>query len=686
MNQETITEDLINLFTYEAALAPSPHNAQGWKFRFDGQRLDVMYNAQYRILHELDPDEKEGSIALGAAIENISLAALHRGFLAQIVWFPKERTPKERTDDDPVVASITFVPAAGRSLSGLQQQQDLYRYIEQRSMNRSKYKRTSVPHEQIEALQKIAAEEGLELCVITDRTQIKRLAVMAGEAGRFKFSHEPTHRELFSFLRYTAKEAAHHRDGLPLEHFNIPAWIARFGRIGMDWRAVRILNRLGYHRVLAFMQETNLVNSAPAVCLLRTKDGDRLSYLQGGRVLQRILLAAEKYQLAVQPHSAIADLGYARLAGYHESVSAQWRQKIDEFPARLRAIFSVEDDLHVINVFRIGYPTQSLEKRSLRRNRGDMMEEAVELDDNGMRAETYYQELTKRNYPFISSGDQQRLRKSRIGIAGCGSIGGAAIEVLVRMGAERLLLAEPDVFELSNLNRQNATGPDIGKHKAQSILERMQQINPYIKGEVLGDGVTQQNLHYFVGSSEVIIDGMDVTEKSVIQLKVMLHEEAWRQQKTVISGYDIAGTQLLRVYDYRSGKIRPLGGRFKQIDLEQLSSLAFLSRVISPLDLPIEMLPVTQSMIEGSQESIPQLGPTASLFGVLSAWAVLDLLSGRPVRHKISIDIPGALRPKGKSLILGYKRIVGIVKLKLLLNKVTKAQKRSRPQTSEERV
>ncbi len=672
MNFEKLSRTQLDWIIHKAALAPSPHNVQGWKFCYHGYTLDVVADANCRIMRELDPLEKEGAIALGAAIENIVLAAAVEGFSSHVTWLPDG-------DRAPVVASINFASMTDSSISP--EDGELYAYMEERGMNRSRYKRTPIPRQQIKALREIAAQAGFELHLVTGREQIRKLARLAGEAGRFKFSHAPTHRELFQYLRFTRKEAAVKRDGLPLEDFNIPPWLARFARFGMEWWAVRLLNIFGYHRLLAYMQETWLVNSAPAVCMLRAKDGNRISYLQGGRALQRIWLAAARYGLAVQPHSAIADLSYARLAGYDPSISPEWQRRIDTFPQRLRDIFSFQqngeqDDLHVINIFRLGYATRARKRRSLRRPMNEhleIIEPAETLEHNN----AFYHQLIKRNGPFINGVEQQLLRRRNIGVAGCGSIGGASLEVLARMGAENFLLAEPDSFELNNLNRQNATLQDIGVHKAEAILRRIQQINPQVQGHILRQGLVPENIQYFVGSSAVIVDGVDVTEPSAIKAKIMLHEEAWRQQKTVICGYDIAGTQLLRIYDYGAGKLQPLHGKFTGADLDSVSPLGFLSKVVSPLDLPLEMLPVTRAMIDGTQDSIPQLGPTANLFGVLSAWAVLDVLAGRPVRHKVRVDIPGLLRPKHTVWKTFLIRLAGIVRLKLHLEKAMRQGRKS---------
>lgn len=653
MNNFTPAQEQLDRILYHASLAPSPHNVQGWKFRPHGQSLDILADSAYRIMKELDPHEKERDIALGAVIENIVLAAWKEELQATVHVLPHGPLHS-------VTATVEFAPL---DYAADEQGRGLHRWLEARGMNRSLYSRRAIPPEQLAELNAIAREAGLELYVTSDRSRIRQFATLAGTAGQFKFTHAPTHRELYRYLRFSRAQAAAHRDGLPIEHFNIPTWLGRIARLGMKWPVVDGLNRLGYHRALAWVQESLPILSAPAICLLRSTGAERIDYLQGGRVLQRLWLTAAKYGMAVQPHSAVADLSYARLAGYHDSISPAWRQQIDTFPQQLGEIFGIDDELHVINLFRVGYPTRSWKTRSLRRPVN------IQYTTDTSEADRFYGTFTERNTPFISMADQQLLRRARLGIAGCGSIGGSAVEVLARMGAEHFLLAEPDVFELNNLNRQNATVADLGQHKATSILRRVQQINPHIQAQVLSDGLTTENLAYFVSSSAVIIDGVDVTTPSAIRIKVALHDEAHRQQKTVICGYDIAGTQLLRIYDYNNGRRKPLNGRFVKTDLSSLTSLGFLCRVVSPLDLPIEMLPVTKGIIAGTQDSIPQLGPTAYLFGVLSAWAALDAIAGRPLRHKVLIDIPDLLRPRSVRLKQTLVRLVGIIRLKFFLDR-----------------
>ncbi len=91
----------------------------------------------------------------------------------------------------------------------------------------------------------------------------------------------------------------------------------------------------------------------------------------------------------------------------------------------------------------------------------------------------FYAQITVRNRGLIDADDQSRLRTANILIAGCGSVGGAAVEPLVRMGAESLTLAEPDGYDLHNINRQSARLQDIGRNKAEVFQEHIRDINPY---------------------------------------------------------------------------------------------------------------------------------------------------------------------------------------------------------------
>ncbi|MFI1562537.1 HesA/MoeB/ThiF family protein [Streptomyces sp. NPDC020490] len=73
---------------------------------------------------------------------------------------------------------------------------------------------------------------------------------------------------------------------------------------------------------------------------------------------------------------------------------------------------------------------------------------------------------------------QVRLRRSRVLLIGVGGTGGAAARDLVASGVGRLHCVEPDVVELSNLNRQTLfRESDLGTPKIDAALTALRALN-----------------------------------------------------------------------------------------------------------------------------------------------------------------------------------------------------------------
>ena len=285
----------------------------------------------------------------------------------------------------------------------------------------------------------------------------------------------------------------------------------------------------------------------------------------------------------------------------------------------------------------------------------------------------FYRELTTRNAPLVTPDEQERLRTATILIAGCGSVGGAAIEPLVRLGCENLILAEPDGYDVANMNRQSARLQDVGRNKAVVHAERMREVNPYATLEVHEHGITAENVDDVVSRADVILDGVDVTTKPPLRHKVNLHMQAQAHRKVVVSGYDIAGVQMLIVYDYRDPGVELLHGKVKREEVEKLEPFEFLARVIPFTVIPIEIIPELERQVRGEGGGFPQLVYTANLFGVLAVRAVMDILAGRPVRKRIVVDANAELRPRSQRPGVEARRLRSLLRL----NKQAKALRKA---------
>lgn len=86
-----------------------------------------------------------------------------------------------------------------------------------------------------------------------------------------------------------------------------------------------------------------------------------------------------------------------------------------------------------------------------------------------------YWKRVRRNLGWLGdTEEEQRMRQEKlrdvvVGIAGCGGIGGAVADRLVRLGVRNLKIADPDTFDVSNINRQlGATVDNVGKNKRRN--------------------------------------------------------------------------------------------------------------------------------------------------------------------------------------------------------------------------
>ncbi|WP_324806982.1 ThiF family adenylyltransferase [Sphingomonas sp. LY29] len=120
-----------------------------------------------------------------------------------------------------------------------------------------------------------------------------------------------------------------------------------------------------------------------------------------------------------------------------------------------------------------------------------------------------YAEMTTRNRGFVTPEEQQRLREACVFVPGVGGMGGAAVMALLRAGVGKLIIADIDTFETSNLNRQLFSYAEtIGRPKAEAVRDLALTINPTLEVEVLG-GEWVEELDRILPASSVAINGTD---------------------------------------------------------------------------------------------------------------------------------------------------------------------------------
>ncbi len=129
-----------------------------------------------------------------------------------------------------------------------------------------------------------------------------------------------------------------------------------------------------------------------------------------------------------------------------------------------------------------------------------------------------YDRAFSRNIGWITQVEQQKLLKSRIGIAGLGGVGGAHLLTLCRLGISNFNISDFDSFDIHNMNRQagafmssmgGAFMPFMGRPKIDTLAQMARDINPEVDIRMFPKGVHQESVDEFLRDVDVYVDGLD---------------------------------------------------------------------------------------------------------------------------------------------------------------------------------
>ncbi|MCB1877940.1 MAG: ThiF family adenylyltransferase [Chromatiales bacterium] len=130
-----------------------------------------------------------------------------------------------------------------------------------------------------------------------------------------------------------------------------------------------------------------------------------------------------------------------------------------------------------------------------------------------------------RNLGLMQPDEQQKIRSARVAIPGLGGVGGAHLLTLARMGVANFTIADFDVFELHNFNRQaGATLSALHRPKAEVMDQLVRDINPDADIRIFGEGINANNIDAFLEGVDVVIDGLDFF---AVEARQILHAACW---------------------------------------------------------------------------------------------------------------------------------------------------------------
>lgn len=250
-----------------AALAPSSHNAQPWRFHVRREWIELVADRE-RALGVCDPDDRELTIGCGAALYQLRLAIEHFGRAAKVHRFIDP-------DDPDLLATVGLGPARMPTADEVR----LFDAIPRRHTNRRPFARVPVPEPIVERLRDIADAHDARLIPVEGGDK-EELARLIAAADRIQM-HDPAFRgELAAWLRANRDDNV---DGMPGFAHGLGDARSRFEPLIVrnfddgDGRAAR---------------DSALAAGAPLLAVLATAADHPPAWLAAGEALAHLLLSA----------------------------------------------------------------------------------------------------------------------------------------------------------------------------------------------------------------------------------------------------------------------------------------------------------------------------------------------------------------------------------------------------------
>jgi len=112
--------------------------------------------------------------------------------------------------------------------------------------------------------------------------------------------------------------------------------------------------------------------------------------------------------------------------------------------------------------------------------------------------------------PEVGRDGQERLKEARVLVVGAGGLGSPAALYLAAAGVGTLGIVDPDVVDVTNLQRQILHGTaGLGTPKVESARDRLEDMNPHVAVETRAVRLSSANALEIVGAYDVVVDGSD---------------------------------------------------------------------------------------------------------------------------------------------------------------------------------
>ena len=282
-------EERIRFLLRYAVLAPSTHNTQPWLFKIQGNRCEIFYDERY-LLPEADPKRRDLFISMGCLLENLAIAANYFNVIFDLKIDVDSQTTQVATFTIEGLSSTNFNDSYEKLLFTIPTRinaRGLYTSLEG-DLDLVEAARLNLPQEYT---------NGININLISEKSKIEKVASLTAKGLELAYNQPRFRKEVSKWMKNSLTRK---KEGLPgyslkmpfLFSFILPT-LVRYKDIG------KFLGKLN----------SKSLASAPVVTIISSKLSEPLTWVNVGRIAQRMMLDINSQGLNTSIFIAAIEMG-----------------------------------------------------------------------------------------------------------------------------------------------------------------------------------------------------------------------------------------------------------------------------------------------------------------------------------------------------------------------------------------
>lgn len=360
-----LNHDELHQLVDSANQAPSGGNVQPWIWIFDQKGILHLFHDQARSHSLLDYMGSGSLIAFGAALENLRLSSAKIGIQIEIIY-------QINDFEEDCIASVRFISKSDQPLPV--PHSELVEGIGIRCTNRKNEKKQYLMPDQISEFENLARKSGFELEMVDQESDLEKLSEILGGMDRMRLFHEQGLKDFIHEVRWSEKEAKETKDGIDIATLELSGTERAAMGLLKDPRTMRFFRKFLMGYGLTKISKDTITKSS-AIMLLQGNKFSPMTYIEGGKVLQRIWIKANLIGLSFQPVTASLFIFNKIKRDRNHGFTQDEEKIINELKSSFNTLFNKDQKMEEIFMFRINIAAEP----SMRSYRRDVSESLIIL-------------------------------------------------------------------------------------------------------------------------------------------------------------------------------------------------------------------------------------------------------------------------------------------------------------------